>query len=681
MVTSEHSTHRPDDSRSAYGWITALLVVAAIGFVYWRAWLSDDAYITFRHVANCLNGHGPVFNVGERVQGYTHPLWFLLLLVGGSWFDLRVVAIVAGLLGGGLVVLVLSRLLRGLNHATARLLFVTGLLLGSHTFVEFQTSGLETGLTSLLLVALWGSCLTRVERGRPLSGGGSMLLCALLLLNRPDHLLLCGPLMIGLVVRAWREKPLRRLTTLVAALAPLLVWHGFSTVYYGTPLPNTAYAKVALSFSHAVAQGGLYARDFALHEPLHALVIVAVLVAGLFVTFRDARDRKPQSWVLLCLTLGLWFQLVYVFSIGGDFMRGRFFHSVLIGAVLIACHLLGRPRVVRDLNRAFVTALAVGLPLACAALALVFADGAGARPAAPGSSQPLYRASAVGSLIALLGFLALSVVFLRSWRAGRSGSALFITAFALHGSALYALAEFREVHWPGAIVLTAGLLTSAALFGMLLLDRARGIGVASAAAAVLLAGILSLLDLTPRRPEIPPSGIADEWAWYAGRWNDNRFTGPARHPNPKFQEWIDLGRDAAAYAREFGPIAMFWPAAGIFPYHAGPEVHVVDILGLTDAFVARCPARPDSRIGHIEHELPRGYLESRAVINVWPDWRARLAARDPTLAEHARQRAQTYQNGWPDGEAFQRWQEIRRMISGELLSSKRLSGIPRFAWP
>src|SRR5258708_38848078 len=43
------------------------------------AWLSDDSYITFRTVDNFVNGYGPVWNVGERVQSYTHPLWMLLL--------------------------------------------------------------------------------------------------------------------------------------------------------------------------------------------------------------------------------------------------------------------------------------------------------------------------------------------------------------------------------------------------------------------------------------------------------------------------------------------------------------------------------------------------------------------------------------------------------------------------
>ena len=44
-----------------------------------NAWLGDDAYITFRVAWNALHGYGPVFNPGERVQAYTHPLWFLVM--------------------------------------------------------------------------------------------------------------------------------------------------------------------------------------------------------------------------------------------------------------------------------------------------------------------------------------------------------------------------------------------------------------------------------------------------------------------------------------------------------------------------------------------------------------------------------------------------------------------------
>ena len=57
---------------------TAILAAVALRL----AWVGDDAYITLRTVENLCDGHGPVWNVGERVQTYTHPLWLLVLTCG-----------------------------------------------------------------------------------------------------------------------------------------------------------------------------------------------------------------------------------------------------------------------------------------------------------------------------------------------------------------------------------------------------------------------------------------------------------------------------------------------------------------------------------------------------------------------------------------------------------------------
>lgn len=46
------------------------------------AWVAEDAFITFRAVDNLLKGFGPVWNIGERVQVYTHPLWYFFLSIG-----------------------------------------------------------------------------------------------------------------------------------------------------------------------------------------------------------------------------------------------------------------------------------------------------------------------------------------------------------------------------------------------------------------------------------------------------------------------------------------------------------------------------------------------------------------------------------------------------------------------
>ncbi|HAA75677.1 TPA: hypothetical protein DCE37_11200 [Candidatus Latescibacteria bacterium] len=59
--------------------LTAGLVVAYVAYTTHVTWLCDDAFITLRTVDNFLQGHGPTWNVVERVQCYTHPLWFLVL--------------------------------------------------------------------------------------------------------------------------------------------------------------------------------------------------------------------------------------------------------------------------------------------------------------------------------------------------------------------------------------------------------------------------------------------------------------------------------------------------------------------------------------------------------------------------------------------------------------------------
>ena len=59
----------------------ALLLVLYCLVIVQRAWMGDDAFITLRTVDNFIAGRGLVYNVGERVQSYTHPLWLLLVSV------------------------------------------------------------------------------------------------------------------------------------------------------------------------------------------------------------------------------------------------------------------------------------------------------------------------------------------------------------------------------------------------------------------------------------------------------------------------------------------------------------------------------------------------------------------------------------------------------------------------
>ena len=75
------------------------------------AWLDDDAYITFRTVDNFLNGLGLRWNVVNRVQAFTHPLWMFAVagaaaISGEVYFSSLALSIVVSLAA---VVLAVSR--------------------------------------------------------------------------------------------------------------------------------------------------------------------------------------------------------------------------------------------------------------------------------------------------------------------------------------------------------------------------------------------------------------------------------------------------------------------------------------------------------------------------------------------------------------------------------------------
>src|SRR5262245_20357710 len=42
-------------------------------------WIDDDEMISMRYARNLVDGHGLVWNAGEPVEGYTNPLWTLIM--------------------------------------------------------------------------------------------------------------------------------------------------------------------------------------------------------------------------------------------------------------------------------------------------------------------------------------------------------------------------------------------------------------------------------------------------------------------------------------------------------------------------------------------------------------------------------------------------------------------------
>jgi len=60
---------------------TLLLLLLIFLFLLIRtAWVGDDVFITLRTVDNFIHGYGLRWNISDRVQSYTHPLWMLMMI-------------------------------------------------------------------------------------------------------------------------------------------------------------------------------------------------------------------------------------------------------------------------------------------------------------------------------------------------------------------------------------------------------------------------------------------------------------------------------------------------------------------------------------------------------------------------------------------------------------------------
>ena len=306
-------------------WLAAALIAIFALVLVRTAWMSDDAYITLRTIDNFVHGFGLTWNVDERVQAYTHPLWMLVL--SAFYFVTRdayfTTLLVSGAISLAVVGLIVTRV--GASWQSS-LIAVTGLTL-SKAFTDYSTSGLENPLTHLLLVAFFIVLMQ--------DGGGLRrifflsLIAALLALNRPDIILFVAPAYLFALWQTQaeiRRQALKTIGLILLGFLPLLAWEAFSLLYYGFLAPNTYFAKLSHGIDQIalVRQGLTYLVRSTAIDPLSSLLIVAGLAVAVW-------SRRPR---LLFWAAGIVLYTGYVVWIGGDFMSGRFLAAPVLGAML-----------------------------------------------------------------------------------------------------------------------------------------------------------------------------------------------------------------------------------------------------------------------------------------------------------------------------------------------------------
>ena len=170
----------------------AIACAAATAWILSRAWIADDAFITWRVIDNFVGGYGLRWNADERVQVFTHPLWALLHLpLYATAGSLPVASFVLTSLCLGLAG-VLALRAAGADRAVFLLALVVPLAV-SRAFADHVVSGLESPLVALCTAAFAAQALRASANDAEPPWLGLSLAASLLATSRPDSLLLILP--------------------------------------------------------------------------------------------------------------------------------------------------------------------------------------------------------------------------------------------------------------------------------------------------------------------------------------------------------------------------------------------------------------------------------------------------------------------------------------------------------
>jgi len=312
--------------------VITLLTLSAIIIVR-NAWLCDDAYITFRVVDNFINGYGLRWNVAERVQVYTHPLWMLLLssfyfFTREIFFTSNAISVILSLLAITLTAFKLSK-----DHRNA-ILAIT-ILCMSKAFIDYSASGLENPLTHLLLALFFIAFLKPDTSRRKLLA--LSLFTSLGILNRMDTLLLFGPSLCYAIFEYLitssdvnlRSRLIKTFFSLLTGFLPFILWEAFSVFYYGFPFPNTAYAKLNTGIPAIIlVKQGLYYLIGSLPKKTDLVTPTVILSGTVLAVFSKSNRNKS-------IAAGILLYVLYIVKIGGDFMMSRFLAAPLLCSVVI----------------------------------------------------------------------------------------------------------------------------------------------------------------------------------------------------------------------------------------------------------------------------------------------------------------------------------------------------------
>lgn len=286
----------------------------------------DDAYISLRYSENFANGHGLVWNIGERVEGYTTFLWvFLMGTLARFGMDPIYAGRTLGCLFTGLTytaLFALPLICRDINKWTS--LIAVALLASCAIYASWTFSLMEIPLLAFLLLLTAILLTLAMKKDGKVMGnylvvtGFSIALCVM---ARPDAGLILIASYCTILVCSENKKVYKALLItagFVGLYGPYYLWR---LNYYGEFLPNTFYVKVGHSLSQVVRGQHYVVAFFG-----YMILPLALMIPGL-----SRKNIGTDKGSMVCLALSYTvLHSMYIASIGGDWSGSfRFFGPII----------------------------------------------------------------------------------------------------------------------------------------------------------------------------------------------------------------------------------------------------------------------------------------------------------------------------------------------------------------
>jgi arabinofuranosyltransferase len=273
--------------------LSPILLAVYFGYV-WQGYQLDDALIYLRYIKNFHEGHGLVYNPGERFNGLTSPFFtFVILLTSFFYGNLQLLSVVISVL-----------FLLATAYCSAKLFarsrygeFITIILIVSFKYF-YTTIGMETTLFLFLIVL--SLYLYKVDSDY------FVITLALLVITRSEGIFLAAPICIDYLIR---YKKIPKPSYLVSGLVILALPFIFNKWYYGEFLAVTGSAKIGQGKSGFWGYGWIFLQVdslFIFFSNLRWVAYALVALAGLGAILLRKNRIALISLVFVVLLLGFY---------------------------------------------------------------------------------------------------------------------------------------------------------------------------------------------------------------------------------------------------------------------------------------------------------------------------------------------------------------------------------------